>query len=80
MCVRGWEGGKESDGEGSRPGRISHMCIAERKKLVKTSRLCTCFQNCKVSSDTRIWWNEASKVGTGDSGGLRSHTCEGLET
>lgn len=33
MCVRRWEGGKESDGEGSRPGRISHMYIAERNRL-----------------------------------------------
>lgn len=33
MCVAGWEGGKESDGEGSRPGRISHVCIAERNRL-----------------------------------------------
>lgn len=33
MCVRGGEGGKESDREGSRPGRISHMCIAERNRL-----------------------------------------------
>lgn len=29
----GWEGGKESDEEGSRPGRMSHMCIAERNRL-----------------------------------------------